>query len=112
MSGKRLTDTQMKKVVLYDIFDGEETPRRYIFDKIVVPRRDHICQNCCGPVVRGDHSRAAKILWTEEGTFWVVRWCFDCCEALGSDGPGVDGFQLLCDRYDMFAEKKEKGGGE
>jgi len=74
-------NTNEIKAMRINPFDGDRTgPKdRVLDDKIVVTRKDHICNLCNKPILSGSRARMHKCIF--KGNIEIYYWHTDCLAA-------------------------------
>lgn len=77
-----------------DMFAGDDYGNSMQHDfgaKIVTGRGEYECQNCFGPIAKGERHRVDRCIM--DGEYLTARFCGLCCEAMTQE----DG-KAICDR--------------
>ena len=72
---------------------------RVLSDKFVDVRKSHECYHCAREIIQGERVRVKTDIY--EGELQCMRWCCDCCEAMGKSQE--DDWDAYIKRQQVFA---------
>jgi hypothetical protein len=103
---RKFTEEEIKMILSFDPFAGDEGTLKKLEDKIVVSRKHNRCSNCFRNGKAGDPERVIKDIF--DGEFQSHRYCALCCCAMLRDVKADDFGDRLYLRHEQAIKKRGK----